>query len=125
MFNKILFVTSMSESSDSAAKIAFNMTLNYNSRLSIFHGMGIPTKGFSRFMLDVKTSTQVEISNNDVQIKKIEDYYSRKLKDVETYEIETSVGYPYLEILKIARIKSPDIIIFGENSSAVMLLPHP
>ena len=66
MFKKILFATSATEASDHAARVAFNMARNYKAHLSIFHVLGVPTRGFSQVVLDVKTKEEVVLDDEYV-----------------------------------------------------------
>ena len=55
MFKKILFATSATPACDHAARVAFDMAQRYDAHISIFHVMGIPTRGYSQVVIDVKT----------------------------------------------------------------------
>ncbi len=61
MFKKILFATSATPASDHAARVAFNMSKEYNARLNIFHVLGVPSRGFSQVVVDVKTKEKVGV----------------------------------------------------------------
>ena len=61
MFKNILFATSATEASDHAARVAFNMAQIYDANICIFHVLGVPTRGFSQIVMDVKTKEKVEI----------------------------------------------------------------
>jgi len=55
MFNRILFATTASPTCDNAAKVAFDLELKWDAKLYVFHVLGIPTRGFSPFVTDVRT----------------------------------------------------------------------
>ncbi len=55
MFTKILFATTASPTCDNAAKVAFDLQLKWDAKLTIFHVLGIPSRGYSPFVTDVRT----------------------------------------------------------------------
>ncbi len=59
MFKKILFATTVSPSCEHAARVAFDMAKRYNAELIVFHVPGVPTRGFSQFVVDVRTGEKV------------------------------------------------------------------
>ena len=55
MFEKILFATTASPTCDAAANVAFDLAKKYNSQLTVFHILGFPTRGYSPFVVDIRT----------------------------------------------------------------------
>ena len=55
MFKKILFATTASPACDNAAKVAFDLEMKWEAELSIFHVLGVPARGYSSFVTDVRT----------------------------------------------------------------------
>jgi hypothetical protein len=55
MFKKILFATTASPACDNAAKVAFDLEMKWDAKLCIFHVLGVPTRGYSSFVTDVRT----------------------------------------------------------------------
>jgi nucleotide-binding universal stress UspA family protein len=55
MFKKILFATTASPACDNAAKVAFDLELKWDAKLFIFHVLGVPSRGYSPFVTDVRT----------------------------------------------------------------------
>lgn len=120
MFKKILFATSATEASDHAARVAFNMAGTLKAHLNLFHVLGVPTRGFSQVVMDVKTKEKVEI--DDEYISWVEDeiknYYTKQLSNGIDCSIKAAVGVPHREILRQAREIEPDIIILGGSTGS-------
>ncbi len=118
MFKKILFATSASPASDYAARVAFDMARRYDGRITIFHVLGVPTRGYSQVVIDVKTGEKVEVDDEYVSWveEEIKTYYSRQLETAKDFEINITVGLPHREILREARGSQPDLIIMGGST---------
>jgi nucleotide-binding universal stress UspA family protein len=118
MFTKILFATTASPTCDNAAKVAFDLELKWDAQLTIFHVLGIPTRGYSPFVTDVRTGEREQADPDYVDWVKEEmiNTYGDLLKDTEGVEIEAVVGIPSREILRIARKKDVDLIIMGAHT---------
>jgi nucleotide-binding universal stress UspA family protein len=118
MFTKILFATTASPTCDNAAKVAFDLQLKWDAQLTIFHVLGIPTRGYSPFVTDVRTGETEQPDPDYVEWVKEEmkNTYGALLEDTENVEIETTVGVPHREILRIARKKNIDLIIMGSHT---------
>ena len=118
MFTKILFATTASPTCDNAAKGAFYLELKWDAQLTIFHVLGIPTRGYSPFVTDVRTGEREQPDPDYVEWVKEEmkNTYGDLLKDTEGVEIEATVGIPSREILRIARKKDVDLIIMGSHT---------
>ena len=118
MFNKILFATTASPTCDNAAKVAFDLELKWEAQLTVFHVLGIPTRGYSPFVTDVRTGEMEQPDPDYVEWVKEEmkNTYGDLLKDAEDVEIEAAVGIPSREILRMARKKDIDLIIMGSHT---------
>jgi len=118
MFKNILFATSATEASDHAARVAFNMAQIYDANICIFHVLGVPTRGFSQIVMDVKTKEKVEIDDEYIAWveEEIKVHYSKQLKTAKSYNIKVRIGFPHREILREARISAPDIIVLGGST---------
>ncbi|MGD9300312.1 MAG: universal stress protein [Desulfobacterales bacterium] len=118
MFNKILFATTASPTCDNAAKVAFDLELKWDAQLTIFHVLGIPTRGYSPFVTDVRTGEREQPDPDYIEWVKEEmkNTYGDLLKDTEGVEIEAAVGIPSREILRMARKKDVDLIIMGSHT---------
>ena len=118
MFSKILFATTASPTCDNAAKVAFDLELKWDAQLTIFHVLGIPTRGYSPFVTDVRTGEVEQPDPDYVEWVKEEmkNTYGDLLKDTEGVEIEAAVGIPSREILRTARKKDVDLIIMGSHT---------
>ncbi|MBC8246796.1 MAG: universal stress protein [Deltaproteobacteria bacterium] len=118
MFNKILFATTASPTCDNAAKVAFDLELKWDAKLFVFHVLGIPTRGYSPFMTDVRTGETEHIDPDYTEWVKEEmrNTYDVLLKDSENNVIEAVVGVPHREILRKARKENVDMIIMGAHT---------
>jgi len=118
MFTKILFATTASPTCDNAAKVAFDLELKWDAQLTIFHVLGIPTRGYSPFVTDVRTGEVEQPDPDYIEWVKEEmkNTYGDLLKDTRGVEIEAAVGIPHREILRIARKKDVDLIIMGAHT---------
>jgi len=118
MFKKILFATSATEASDHAARVAFDMAKRYDAHICIFHVLGVPTRGYSQVVLDIKTGEKVEIDDEYVAWveEEIKTYYTNQLATAKDFEIKVAVGFPHREILREARQSDPDLIVVGGST---------
>ena len=118
MFTKILFATTASPTCDNAAKVAFDLEMKWEAKLTVFHVLGIPTRGYSPFVTDVRTGEVEQPDPDYIEWVKEEmkNTYGDLLKDSANVEIEAAVGIPHREILRIARKKDVDLIIMGSHT---------
>jgi nucleotide-binding universal stress UspA family protein len=118
MFNNILFATSATPECDHAARVAFDMAARYKANLDIFHVLGIPTRGYSQVVLDVKTGEKVVIDDEYIAWveEEIKVHYTKQLESATKAGIEVAVGLPHREILRRARAEKPDLIIMGGST---------
>lgn len=118
MFKKILFATSATEASDHAARVAFNIAGSYDAHLDIFHVLGVPSRGYSQVVVDVKTKDRVDVDDDYIDWVKdeVKTYYSKYLDKVPDHEISVAVGFPAREILRRAKDTEPDLILLGGST---------
>ena len=118
MFKKILFATSATEASDHAARVAFNMAQSYDAQLCIFHVLGVPTRGFSQVVLDVKTKEKVVLDDEYIAWveEEIKVHYTKQLETAPNAEIKVAIGFPHREVLRAAREWTPDLIVMGGST---------
>jgi nucleotide-binding universal stress UspA family protein len=118
MFKKILFATSATEACDHAARVAFNMAQSYGAQICIFHVMGVPTRGFSQVVLDVKTKEEVVLDDEYIAWveEEIKVHYSKQLETTRKFEIKVAIGLPHREVLRAARELAPDLIVMGGST---------
>lgn len=118
MFKKILFATTASPSCDHAARVAFDMVKRYDSELTVFHVLGIPSRGFSHFVRDVRTGEIVTYDNDylDWVREEMKNTYAVQLETHKNCIIEAVPGLPHTEILRTARKKDVDLIIMGSTT---------
>ena len=118
MFKKIIFATSATQASDHAARVAFNIAKSYQSHLNIFHVMGVPSRGYSQVIVDVKSKERVDIDEDYIAwvTEDIRTYYEKYLDEKLDYIIDVTVGLPAREILRQAKIVKPDLIVIGGST---------
>jgi nucleotide-binding universal stress UspA family protein len=118
MFKKILFATTASPTCDNAAKVAFDLELKWDAKLIVFHVLGIPSRGYSPFVTDVRTGEIMEPDPDYIEWVKEEmkNTYDKLLADSVNSEIAAAVGVPYREILRKARKENVDLIIMGAHT---------
>ena len=118
MYEKILFATTSSALCHDASNVAFELAQKHHSKLYIFHAVGFPTRGFGAFVVDFKTGEREYYSQEYVNKVKegIEKTYADALKGLDDYVIETRVGVPHTEILRLARKEDIDLIVMGPHT---------
>ena len=118
MFKKILFATTASPVCDNAAKVAFDLELKWDARLIVFHVLGIPTRGYSPFITDVRTGDVEQIDADYMEWVKEEmkNTYADLLKDADRVVMEAAIGMPHREILRKAREENADLIVMGAHT---------
>jgi len=119
MFQKILFATSGSPCCDAAARVAFDMAVRYNAQLFVFHVLGVPSRGFSQVIVDVRTGEKVELDADYIAWvqDELRNTYDRQLRMGARATIEAVVGLPHREILRKARQEDVDIIVMGASTT--------
>lgn len=118
MFKKILFATSASPSCDHAARVAFDIAKRYDAELITFHVLGIPSRGFSQYVQDVRTGEKVSYDDDYIQWveEEIKNTYAKQLGDYANCKIKALPGIPHTEILRAARKNDVDLIIMGASA---------
>ncbi|MEW5771991.1 MAG: universal stress protein [Thermodesulfobacteriota bacterium] len=118
MFGKILFATSASPACDSAARVAFDMARKYGSRITVFHVLGVPGKGDSTRVFDVRTGEEVDADQEYIEgvHEELRTTYAKQLAEFPSAQIEVAVGVPYREVLRQARKDDVDLIVLGAST---------
>jgi nucleotide-binding universal stress UspA family protein len=120
MFKNILFATSATEACDYAARVAFEIAQRYGAGLTVFHVLGVPTRGYSQMVRDVKTGETVSVDDEyrDWVKEELKTYYTEQLERYGAARLEVAVGYPHREVLRYARKHQPDLIVMGGSTGA-------
>ena len=115
MFKKILFATTGEPSCDDAARVAFDISKRYKAELTVFHVLGLPSRGFGQRIIDSRTGEEVSYDDDYVQWVKeeLKNTYERQLKDSSGVQLEALSGATHTEILRFARKQDVDLIIMG------------
>lgn len=118
MFKKILFATTASPACDHAARVAFDMAKRYNAKLMVFHVLGIPSRGFSQAVKDVRTGEEVTFNEDylDWVKEEMKNTYAKQLETHKECTLDAIAGIPHTEILRFARKNNVDLIIMGSST---------
>lgn len=118
MFKKIVFATSASPACDHAARVAFETAQRTGAELCIFHVLGVPTRGYSQVVVDIRTGEEVTVDDDYIDWVKeeLKTTYARLIERCDNFRIEVKVGLPHREILRKAREEDADLIIMGASS---------
>ncbi|MGE4423634.1 MAG: universal stress protein [Pseudodesulfovibrio sp.] len=106
-FGNIVFATDFSKQAENAFKFALNSARELGCDLTLFHALDISGK-----VLD----------QNDIEDKliaaraRIRETYGPLMGDFKDFDIEVWEGVPYVEIVKIARERSADLIVLAHHS---------
>ena len=118
MFQTILFATSATEVCDHAARVAFEIARRYGAELTLFHVLGIPSRGYSQMVRDVKTGEMLPVDDEyrEWVREEIRTHYRNQLAGHDRVRIELAEGHPHREILRHLRKHRPDMVIMGGNT---------
>lgn len=120
MFKKVLFATTASPDCDHAAKAAALLARKYEAKLIIFHVFGMPSRGNSPFVVDLKTGETENKFDQEYTAwtrEEIRNIYAEDIGQIKDVEITCAVGVPYREILRKAREEDVDAIVMGSHTT--------
>ena len=112
MFEKILFATDFSESSDHAFDYALSLAKQFNARLIIMHvinepvdlrGFYVPHISFEKLEKEIEEGAQ----------KMMDKFCRTRITDYSNFESVIVAGIPYEEILKKATDESVSLLVLG------------
>jgi len=123
MFQNILLATSATKACDHAARVAFELAARFQSHVCIFHVLGVPSRGFSQMVVDVRTGETVALDDDYKAwvTEEVETYYENQIKahQIKSHndtDTQVAVGFPHREILRFARENKPDLIVMGGST---------
>lgn len=111
-FDKILYATDFSESSEHAFEYALSLARQYHSRLTILHvinepvdlrGFYVPHVSFENLEQEIEQGAQQMMAK----------FSSTHITDFTDYETLIVTGIPYEEILKRAQSDQVSLIVLG------------
>jgi len=106
-FGNILFATDFSRQADSAFKFALATGKELDCDLTLFHALDISGK----------VTDQNAIEDEIIEARnRIRETYVSQMDDFKKYDIEVWEGVPYVEIVKLAREKSADLIVMAHHN---------
>jgi nucleotide-binding universal stress UspA family protein len=106
-FGNIVFATDFSKQAENAFKFALNSAKELGCDLTLFHALDISGK-----VMD-----QNAIEDKLIQARtRIRETYGPLIGDFKNFDIEVWEGVPYVEIVKIARERSADLIVLAHHS---------
>lgn len=119
MFKKIVFATSATSSCEAASRVAFNLTKRYQSELAIVNVFGIPSRGYSQVVTDLRTGDEVALHEDHIACvtEEIKQIYGQHVDADPTCKIKIVPGIPHTEILRCARKMDAELIVMGANTS--------
>jgi nucleotide-binding universal stress UspA family protein len=113
-FNKILFATDFSESSDYAFQHAFTLARKFNAKLMIIHVINEPVD-LRGFYVPHISFEKLEEEIEEGAKKMMEKFCRTHIRDYENYETFIVPGIPYDEIIKTAVEQSADLVVLGTH----------
>jgi len=106
-FGNIVFATDFSKQAENAFRFALNSARELGCDLTLFHALDISGK-----VMD-----QNAIEDKLIQARtRIRETYGPLMGDFKDFDIEVWEGVPYVEIVKIARERSADLIVLAHHS---------
>lgn len=120
MFGKILFATTAKPNSNNAAKVAFDLTFKYEARMYLFHVLGLPSRGYSQMVTDLKSGEEdtVDADYRAWVEEELDNFYSGLMDGMPDGSVvkQLAVGVPATEILRFARQEDVDLIVMGPHN---------
>jgi nucleotide-binding universal stress UspA family protein len=118
MFKKILFATTASPASDNAAHVAFDLAKKYEADLKVFHVFGLPSRGFSNTVKDMRTGEETANDPDYINwvLEEMKNTYEKQSENVKSLDFQTLAGVPHTEILREARKYDADLIVMGAHT---------
>jgi len=118
MFKKILLATTASPNCDSAAKVAFDMQLKWDTKLIVLHVFGVHRKNYTPFGKKGKTIKKKVMDEEyaALVIEEMENIYAEELKHTQNIVLKAKIGRPDKEILRMAHEKDVDLIVMGAHT---------
>jgi len=115
MFKTILFATTATEACDHSARTAFQIAKQYDAELTMLHVLGVPSRGYSQMVRDVKTGEAVNVDNEYRAwvVEEMKTYYAHQLESYDRVTLEVIEGHPHREILRYLRKNPVDLAMLG------------
>jgi nucleotide-binding universal stress UspA family protein len=111
-FDKILFATDFSESSEHAFEYALSLAQQYHSHLTILHVINEPVDLRGFYVPHVSfENLEKEIEEGAEQM--MTKFCATHITDFADYETRIVTGIPYEEILKLAEENQSSFIVLG------------
>ena len=106
-FGNIVFATDFSKQAESAFKFALSSAKELGCDLTLFHALDISGKVLDQNAIEDKL---IEVRS------RIRETYGPLMGDFKDFDIEVWEGVPYVEIVKIARERSADLIVMAHHT---------
>jgi universal stress protein A len=118
----IIVPTDFSEYSDKALQEAIDIAMQYHSRITLLHVVGIVIQCTIDYCLDPKTTNAVE-QESITAAKKMIQIQLDKFPDSKTLDMSADIrkGVPYEEILKAQQEKKGDLIVLASHGQTGLL----
>ena len=116
MFKKILFCTDFSEDAHWAFTYAFNLAKAHKSKILILHVTPEPVhpEQLSIYLPQEKLD-ELRVSQKKEIDQQLETHYLKKMRGFKNYKVVLKEGEPFVEILRLAKKESADLIVMGTH----------
>ena len=118
MFKNVLVATDMLEACDAAVLTALEIAKQNNGRLQVLHVLESTSTVNRNVVKHFKTGE--EIVCTDEYGEAVKEEIDKKIAEVSdthfNYEIRVATGFPWEEILKLAREARVDLIVMGPHA---------
>jgi len=113
-FNKILFATDFSKSSENAFRYAFTLARRFEARLLIVHVINEPVD-LRGFYVPHISFDKLEAEIEEGAKKMMESFVRTHILDFDNFETAILPGVPYDEIIKKGTDEGVDLIVLGTH----------
>ncbi len=119
VFKKIVTATDFFEGSEAALTIAREIGRQNEAKLLVVHVLESSYSGiFRHFVKDFETGEEIVVSKEyeERARKELTEKWDASLRPYKNYDIEITVGVPWIEILKAARKGRADLVVLGSHA---------
>jgi nucleotide-binding universal stress UspA family protein len=119
MVKKILLATDLSAMCEASFQVALGMARRLDCKLHILHVLESGYSGkYRHFVKDISTGNEIGVTGEYVESveESIRSIYAPRINGFTDYEILVRYGFPYLEILRVARSGHMDLIVMAPHT---------
>lgn len=117
MFKTILVGTDSLDACDAPAALAANLAGKEGAKLHLVHVLESTHMIYRNFVKDFRSGEEIASTSEYVEAvkKTMQEKCSGALGDCKDYVIEARAGFPWMEIMKMARSSRGDLIVLGPH----------